>query len=777
MYVSPLGIGGGRRLSIAAFLILALIGAQASADTFQIADIRVEGLQRIAPGTVFNYIPVQVGDTVGDDVTGNIIRALYQTGFFDDVRVERDGNVLVLTVQERPAIAKIEFSGNKDIDEEALRKAIEEIGLKEGRTFNKSVLDRIEQELERQYFSRGKYGVVVVSTVSPLERNRVAIQIDVTEGLTARIKQINIIGNKDFETKELLKQFELGPTRWHSFYSKSDQYSKQKLAGDLETLRSFYLDRGYVKFEIKSTQVSISADKKEIYVTVVVDEGARYKVGDIKLAGEPSVPVTELFPLVELRRGEYFSRKVATESSERISNRLGDEGYAFANVNAVPEIDDATKQITVTFFVDPGKRVYVRRVNMKGNTRTRDEVLRREMRQLESAWFSAALVRDSRERLNRLGYFDDVTVETPAVPGTADQVDVDVSVKEKPAGNLMAGIGYSQSQGILLNASITQNNFLGTGKRVSVAFNTSEATRLYQIAYLNPYYTIDGISRGFEMSYRETDFDELIGADYTTNVGVLGMNLGLPISSNSRAGFGVRYQYTDFTAGVSEIAQEFVEQNGNTYNDFFLSASYVRDTRDKAVFPTKGTLQSVRGDVSVPGSDLQYYKVGYQGTGYIPLTSRFILSLSGDLGYGDGYGDLKYLPFFENYYAGGPRTVRGFKANTLGPRETGFYDDPVGGNVKVVGSIELFAPPPVSGELAKTLRLGLFLDAGNVWVTQSTDLVAPTGFDLGELRYSAGVSATWLSPVGALSLSLGYPLNREEGDEIQTFQFGIGQTF
>jgi outer membrane protein insertion porin family len=757
--------------------MLALLGASARADTFQIADIRVEGLQRIAPGTVFNYLPVQVGDTVGDDATGNIIRALYQTEFFDDVRVEREGNVLILSVQERPTIATIEFSGNKDIDEETLRKAIAEIGFKEGRIFKKSTLDRIEQELEHQYFARGKYGVLIVSTVSPQERNRVAIRIDVTEGTTARIKQINVIGNQAFETKQLLKRFELTPTRWHSFYSKSDQYSKEKLRGDLAKLESFYFDQGYIRFAIKSTQVSISADKKEVYVTVVIDEGARYKVGDIKLAGEPSVPPEQLFPLIDLRRGEFYSRKTATESSERISNRLGDEGYAFANVNVAPEIDDATQQVTLTFFVDPGKRVYVRRVNMKGNTRTRDEVLRREMRQLESAWFSAALVRESRERLNRLGYFDDVTIETPAVPGSADQVDVNVSVKEKPAGNLMAGIGYSQSQGVLLNASVTQNNFLGTGKRVSFAINTSTATQLYQLSYLNPYYTIDGISRGFEMSYRETNFDELIGSDYTTDVGVLGMNFGLPISNTSRAGFGFRYQYTDFTAGVSPLAIDFVEQNGNTYNDFFLSASYTMDTRDKAVFPNKGTLQALRGDVSVPGSDLQYYKVGYQGTRYIPLTSRFVLSLSADLGYGDGYGDLDALPFFENYYAGGPRTVRGFKANTLGPRETYYYNDPVGGNVKIVGSIELFAPPPVGGELEKTLRLGLFLDAGNVWWESPTDLVAPTGFDLGELRYSTGVSATWLSPVGALSLSLGFPLNRQDTDDVQTFQFGIGQTF
>ena len=353
-----------------------------SAEQFQIADIRVEGLQRIAPGTVFNYLPVQVGDTVGDDVTGNIIRVLYQTGFFDDVRVEREGNVLVLTVQERPSIAKIEFVGNKDIDEKTLQKAMDEIGLKEGRVFNRSVLDRIEQELERQYYSRGKYGVLVVSTVSPLERNRVGIRIDVTEGLTARIKQINLIGNNAFATKQLLKQFELGSTAWHSFYTKNDQYSKQKLAGDLERLRSYYLDRGYIKFDIKSTQVSISPDKKEIYVTVVLDEGSPYTISDIKLAGEPAVPVEKMFPLIQLRRGEQFSRKLTTESSERISSLLGDEGYAFANVNAVPEINDATKQVMVTFFVDPGKRVYVRRVNMKGNTRTRDEVVRREMRHL-----------------------------------------------------------------------------------------------------------------------------------------------------------------------------------------------------------------------------------------------------------------------------------------------------------------------------------------------------------------------------------------------------------
>jgi outer membrane protein insertion porin family len=438
--------------------VLLAVSMAAFGDVFKISDIRVEGLQRIAPGTVFNYMPVQVGDTVGDDVTASIIRSLYQTGFFNDVRVERDGTVLVVSVQERQAIAEIEITGNNEIKEDDLKKGLKDVGLAEGRVFNRSLLDRIEQELKKQYFALGKYGVRVESTVSPLERNRVAVRIEITEGLTARIKQINIIGNDAFSEEELLGQFKLGTSRWHSFYSKNDQYSKQKLAGDLETLRSYYLDRGYIRFDIKSTQVSISADKKDIYVTVVVAEGGVYTVSDIKLAGEPTVPAEKLFPLIHLRRGDEFSRAVVTESSERVSQLLGNEGYAFANVNTIPDIDDEKKQVAVTFFVDPGKRVYVRRVTMKGNTRTRDEVLRREMRQLETAWFSTELVKKSRERLKRLGYFEEVNIETPAVPGSADQVDVEVAVTEKASGNLMAGIGYSQSGGFLFNASVTQNN-------------------------------------------------------------------------------------------------------------------------------------------------------------------------------------------------------------------------------------------------------------------------------------------------------------------------------
>jgi len=776
--------GGPGRLLLRLALFIALITLVASvpAAAFRISDIRVEGLQRIEAGTIFNYLPVQVGDTTTDDVTASIIRTLYATGFFKDVRVERDGTVLVVSVQERPAIAEINISGNKDIETEDLKDALKDIGLAEGRTFDRSVLDRIELELERQYFARGKYGVVVQSTVSPLERNRVALTIDITEGLTARIKQINIIGNEDFEEKKLLKLFKLGRTKWHSFYSKNDQYSREKLAGDLETLRSFYLDRGYIQFEIKSTQVSISADKKDIYVTVGIQEGDVFSVSDIKLAGEPSVPVAQIFPLIQMRRGDVFSRKVTTESAERISKMLGNEGYAFANVNTIPEIDEENSQVAVTFFVDPGKRVYVRRVNTKGNTRTRDEVLRREMLQMEAAWFSADLVKQSRERLERLGYFEEVTVETPAVPGSADEVDVNVTVTEKDSGNLLAGIGYSQSQGIIFSSSVTQSNFLGTGKRVSFAFNNSSSSRIYQLAYTNPYFTIDGISRGFELSYRETNYTDLNSIDYVTDVGVAGMNFGLPISVNSRAGLGLRYQYTKFTAGDSLLAEDFAIENGDLFNDFIATASYVNDSRDKAVFPTRGGLQSLRAEISVPGSDLEFYRLSYQHRRYIPLTRRFILSLRADLAYGDAFGNTDTYPFFENFFAGGPKSVRGWEENTLGPRETSGDEAATGGNLKVVGSLEIFAPPPIEGEFAKTLRLGAFFDFGNVWATSSPtlddeDLVAPTGFDLSEIRYSAGLSASWLSPVGALTVSVAYPLNAEDEDDTQVFQFGFGQTF
>lgn len=768
----------GNSAPFSGLLIALLLCPAAAWAEFRISDIRIEGLQRIAPGTVFNALPVQVGQTVADGVTAEVIRTLFATGFFSDVKVEREGDVLVVAVRERAAIARIDIVGNKLLKTEQLKAGLSEIGLAEGQVFNPSALDRIEQELQRQYFAAGKYNVGIESTVSPLERNRVALRIEITEGLAARIKQISIVGNEAFSEKELLKQFSLGPGRWHSFYSKNNQYAKQKIAGDLEALRSFYLDRGYINFEITSTQVSISPDKKDIYITISVKEGDVFRVSDIKLAGEPSVPAEQVFPLIQMRRGDVFSRKVSTESAERVSELLGGEGYAFANVNTVPEVDEANKTVAVTFFVDPGKRVYVRRINMKGNTRTRDEVLRREMRQLETAWFSTALVKRSRERLQRLGYFEEVTITTPAVPGSADQVDIEVAVKEKPSGNLLAGIGYSQSQGFLFNTSITQNNFLGTGKRVALAFNTSQTNTLYQLAYTNPYYTIDGISRGFDLSYRTTDYAAYIGADYSTDVGRAALNFGLPISDTSSAGLGIAYQYTSFSPGLySSLANAFAAQYGETFNDVILSASYTKDSRDSAVFPTTGISQRVLAEVALPGSDLEYYRLTWRGQHLAPLGRGFVLSTKGDVGYGDGYGDITELPFFLNFYAGGPNSVRGYEASSLGPRDAIYRDDPVGGNLKLTGSLELFFPPPIGGKYEKTLRFGAFFDFGNVWWTDSNILVVPTGFDLGEMRYSTGLSAAWLSPVGALSLSLAYPLNAVPEDKEQVFQFSFGQAF
>lgn len=767
-----------RRAGALGLLLGASLWMGAADAQFRIADIRVEGLQRIAAGTIFTYLPVQIDDVVADDVTADIIRSLYATGFFDDVKVERDGDILVIWVRERPAVAQIDIVGNRSIKSEDLKEGLKEIGLAEGRVFNRSVLDRIEQELRRQYFAAGKYGMDVESTVSPLERNRVAVRIEVTEGLTARLKQVNIVGNEDFSEKKLLKQFTLGPSKWHSFYTKSDRYAKEKLAGDLEALRSFYLDRGYINFQITSTQVTISPEKNDIYVTIGIDEGDVYRISDIRLAGDPSVPAEQLFPLIHMQRGEVFSRKAASESAERISELLGNEGYAFANVNTVPEVDPESKTVAVTFFVDSGKRVYVRRVNMKGNTRTRDEVLRREMRQLETAWFSADRVKESRERLDRLGFFEDVTIETPAVPGSPDLVDVDVAVKEKPSGSLLAGIGYSQSDGVIFNTSISESNFLGTGKQVSLAFNTSRSSQLYQVAYTNPYYTVDGISRGFNLAYSTTDYDQYIGADYTTDVGIAEMNFGLPISATSRAGIGFRYQYTHFFAGeYSDLAQDFVANNGDKFNDFFLTASYTKDSRDSAVFPTKGTLQAIYGEFALPGSDLEYYRITYRGRQYIPLSRRFVLAVRADFGYGGGYGDTGAMPFYNNFYAGGPGSVRGWKAYSLGPRETTGYNDPVGGNMKLTGSVELFAPPPIGGKFEETVRVGAFFDFGNVWWTEDSDLVVPTGFDLGDLRYSAGLSLAWLSPVGALTVSIAQPLNAETSDDTQSFQFSFGKNF
>lgn len=752
-------------------LLLSLTTSTVLADGFRVRDIRVEGLQRITAGTVFNYLPVKPGDFVDFNRTSELVRALYQTGFFKDVRLEFADDVLIVVVSERPAISEINFSGNTSIDTDALKAGLKDIGLAEGRTFERSVLDRIEQELERQYFNQGKYAVKVESTVTPLERNRVSIDIDVLEGGTALIRSINIVGNSVFEEEDLLDEFELDTGGWFSFLTKTNHYSRPKLAGDLETLRSFYLDRGYVNFKIDSTQVSISPDKKDIYITINIDEGDVFNVSDIRLAGELVADAEDYFPLIHLRRGAPFSRKHVVASNDRISVMLSNLGHSFANVNSIPEIDEENKTVAVTFFVDPGKRVYVRRINIRGNSRTRDEVIRREMRQMESAWFSGEKLKVSRERIQRTGYFTSVNVETPTVPGSTDEVDINVAVEEKPSGSILAGLGFSQSDGLIVNASISQDNFVGTGKKVSLAMKTSSANQHYQIAYTNPYYTIDGISRGFELSYRSTDFDEFDSADYKTDDGIIGVNFGIPLSEFNRFTFGLNVHHINFEVGStpSDEVLEFEDREGSRFLNFEATIGWRHDSRDSAIFPNSGGTQSLYTEVSLPGSDLKYYKLLYDHRRYWPLSENVVVSLGARFGYGDAYGGSSRLPFFENFFGGGPSSVRGFEARSLGPRDS--ESDAIGGNVMYAGSLELLFPPPAE-DFADTVRLAAFFDFGSVLDTDTQDY-----FESDELRYSVGVGVSWLSPVGALTLSFAQPFRADSRDEEERFQFTLGTTF
>lgn len=738
-------------------------------DPFVVEDIRIEGLQRVTAGTVFNYLPIEIGDRLDEKQAGEAIRALFKTGFFKDVRLEKDGDVLVVFVRERPSIASIDIEGNSAIETDKILEQLKSIGFAEGRVFNQGQLDSVQRELQKVYFSLGKYSAKIEPTVTPLERNRVGVSLDIEEGDVAKIKQINIVGNEDYPEDDLLDLFQLSTGGLLSFIYGDDQYSKQKLAGDLETLRSFYLDNGYINFNIESTQVSLTPDKEQVYITINISEGERFLVDDVKLAGDLVLEEDELFELLKIGSGDTFSRKKVTLTSEAISTRLGEDGYAFANVNAVPEIDDADKTVDLTFFIDPGKRVYVRRINIEGNTRTADEVVRRELRQLEGTWIDTSKVERSKDRLNRLGYFQDVNVETPPVPGTTDQVDVEYTVEEKPSGNFIAGAGFSQSQGLILSTSLSQENFLGSGKSVGVAFNNSDVNTVYSFSYDDPYWTIDGVSLGFSLFSRETDAREANVSDFTTDRLGGTLRFGVPINEYDRVQLGVGYENTSIDLGRFPSTQitDFLDREGDDFNTWTLSAAWSRDSRNRALFPDRGVYQRFSGEVAMPGGDLNYYKVSYRLDWYLPLSERFTMLLKGDVGYGDAYGDTSELPFFENFFAGGVRSVRGFEDNTLGPRDS--QDEPLGGDFKVVGNAELLMPVPFA-EDSESLRMSAFVDAGNVFGPGED-------FDSERLRVSTGVGVTWLSPLGALTFSFAEPLNEEDGDEVQSFQFTFGQTF
>lgn len=749
--------------------IILSCGVAHAFEPFVVKDIRLEGLRRIAPGTVFNYLPVKVGDKVDQKRAQTIIETLFKTGLFKNIRLERDGLVLLVYLEEQATIAKITFEGNEDITTEDLTKALKDIDFTEGRVFNRSLLEKVELVLQRQYLNLGKYAVRVKSTVTPVTHNQVNIHVAITEGSVAKIQQINLIGNHAFGDDELLDEIELSTGGWFSFYTKDNQYSRQKLAADLETLRTFYLDRGYLNFNLESAQVSITPDKKGVYITVNLTEGDQYTVSAINLVGNLILPESELRTKMTIQVNEVFSQKTAGASSEALSERLGDEGYAFANINMVPNLDTKNKTVTLSFFVDPGRRVYVHRINFFGNTRTRDEVLRREMRQMEGGWISTGKVKRSRERLERLAYFDEVKVETPPVPNTDDQVDVNFTIVERPSGNLQAGVGYSQVQGFMVNANVELDNFLGSGRRVGVAFNNSQISTVYRFSHFNPYTNIDGVSRGYSLFYRTTDAEEANLSRYTMDQYGLTLNHGLPITEYNSVGIGLEFdntllKTTDYSA---QEVQDFIAENGDEYNSYRLTARWARDTRDKTLFPDRGVLQSFNAEIALPISDLDYYKISYRQQWLHPLLSDYILLLESEVAYGDGYGDSSELPFFENYTAGGPRTVRGFRENTLGPLDSNYR--PLGGNLRVVGNMEIILPVPFATKI-QSFRLSAFFDVGNVYGAEED-------FDASLLRYSTGLAAIWWTHIGVLSFSLAKPLNAKDDDQTQPFQFSIGTSF
>ncbi|MFN3984200.1 MAG: outer membrane protein assembly factor BamA [Rhodocyclaceae bacterium] len=747
-------------------------------DPFVVRDIRVEGIQRTEAGTVFSYLPVRVGETFDENKAADAIRGLFATGFFSDVRIEVEGDVIVVLVDERPAVADITFVGVKEFDKDALKAGLRQVGLAEAQIFDRSLLERAEQELKRQYLSRGKYGATITTTVTPLERNRVGINFTVDEGDVAKIREINIVGNETFKDSTLLGLFQLTTPGWLTWYTKNDQYSRQKLSADLETLRSYYLDRGYLDFNIDSTQVSITPDKRDIYITVNITEGEKYTISALRFAGDLILPEEEYLKLAALRPGDVFSREKLTETTKAVMDRLGNEGYAFANVNAAPEVDTDKNEVAFTIFVDPGRRVYVNRINVGGNTKTRDEVIRREMRQMEGEWYDAEKIARSRTRVDRLGFFEEVAVQTPPVPGTTDQVDVNLTVRERPTGNLSLGAGFSSAEKLVLSGSISQENLFGSGKSMSIGLNTSKSSRTLALSFTDPYYTVDGVSLGYDIYHRTYDPSETsVVARYKTVSTGAGLRMGYPIGEDDAINFGLGVdrtkietyelspiQYKDFCiqfgcsdpSGVGEV----------TVTSLLATAGWQRDTRDSFLYPRAGSYQRVFLEAALPPGDLKYTKASYQYQHWFPIRSQEALMLNAEVGWAKGYGG-KPMPFYKNFYVGGIGSVRGFDQSAIGPKTDD--GDSLGGTRKLVANAEYFFPMPGSGS-DRSFRLSLFLDAGSVWADGDK-------IEFDDMRYSTGVAMAWSSPIGPLKFSLGYPLKKKSEDETQKFQFQIGTVF
>ncbi|MEP6484496.1 MAG: outer membrane protein assembly factor BamA [Rudaea sp.] len=820
---------------IAAVLLLACLAANTYAmDPFVASDIRIDGLQRISAGTVFTYLPVEKGDRVTTERVQQSIRALYKTGFFTDVQVTRQDDILVITVKERPAISKIQIKGNKDLKSEDLLKGLKDIGLSEGEPFDRLSLDRITQELTRQYYNHGKYNVTVKPKVIELDRNRVEVSIVIAEGKISKIKQINIVGNKAFSEKEIRSDFESGTTNIASWYSHDDQYSREKLSGDLEKLNSYYLDRGYVDFSVDSTEVSISPDKRAMYLTANVTEGQIFSISDIKLSGNLVLAEEDMAKLITAKTGEVFSRQKLEKSAQQMTAVLANIGYAFAQVTPIPTVDRENRLVAINFFVNPGKRVYVRYINIKGNHSTQDEVIRREMRQLEGAWYSQAAIDRSKVRLQRLGYFRKVDLTTPKVAGSEDQVDVLVNVDETTSGSFTFGLGYSQVYGVVLSASVSQNNFLGTGDRASVTASKSSFLEKYDLSYYQPYLTTDGIGLGYDVSYAKLDQQQANLANYLSNTAAFSTYLGIPVSESDTVNLqlGVnktqiltnqRFCVTDTTTNACKIdpvtgQTVFIESdfsplpivdyikrlNHNTFHEWTMQATWAHDTRNKYFNPTHGSLQQFSAEVALPGSTVEYFKLVYRYAQYIPISSALTFEGSATIGYGNTYRSatgrdpetgasikVNGLPFFEDFYAGGISDVRSFRDNTLGPygltpnagcvASTVECRQPFGGNLKTVGSAEVIFPTPFVKD-DSTTRLSWYLDVGNVFNVNNRSLgdagiFNNTGFSFSELRASTGISLHWQAPVGPIVINIGRPIRSKPGDIGETLQFNFGTTF
>ena len=752
-------------------LIVALtLVSVARAETFRVDDIRVEGVQKVSAGTIFNYLPIKVGDTVDAQIIRNAVRVLFKTGFFRDIQIRREGQVMVVVVQERPAIASIEYTGNKELKDEDIEDLLSRNGFSTGKVFNQPLLDRVTQSIEDEYFSRGRYSARVETTITPMPDNRAGITLDIDEGRRAQIREIKIIGNQQYSDAQLRNQMSLDTSKWHSVITHDGRYSKAELTADVERINSFYLDRGYLEFKVVETDVSISANKQDLFVSIVVAEGSQYTVGKVGVEVVGDITRDDVAQLIMLEQGGVYSRQDLVASQTAIEEMLADRGYAFANVNGIPEQRRDTAIVNFTFIVDPGPTVYIRRINIIGNEYTRDEVIRRELRQLEGAVYSLSKIRRSRERLAKLGFFRDVSIQTPRVSGVIDQVDMLVAVEERSTGNFNFGVGYSGSEKLLLQAEIARENLFGTGRELRFKVDHSALTKVYDVAYRNPYYTTHGVSREVFVAQRDVDATEVDSADYHEDTTSGGVRYRIPLTE---------YDSMALSAAVEDITLASTVDTPIEFSDFIdnhsqsttllLSGSLVRDTRDNRLFPSKGFWNRATAEISFPGSDLEFYTVSARSVWYRPIGKNLTFGLNGQLGYGAGYGELDTLPFYKNFYAGGARSLRGYKARSLGPQSVGAGKQSLGGSKRVVFGGELKFPVPGLDD-SRDKRLVLFFDGGQVY--SKTESI-----DVSDFRFSTGLAFEWMSAIGPIAFSYAIPFNDSLEDNVEHFQFTLGGLF